>query len=107
MYEADRTTNTCACINAIPISKPEKATINKRGNKPKKKYINPLFIISYVNPDKIFKSIWPLKTFAANLRPSETFLAKYEINSINTNRGNKPKGQPDGTKREKNFKPCL
>lgn len=44
---------------------------------------------------------------AANLRPSDTFLAKYEINSINTKRGSKPSGQPDGTNNEKNFKPCL
>lgn len=49
----------------------------------------------------------PLSMFAANLSPSETFLAKYDINSINTNRGNKPKGQPAGTNKEKNSKPCL
>ena len=51
--------------------------------------------------------MWPLSTLAANLSPSETFLAKYDINSINTNRGNKPKGQPAGTNKEKNSKPCL
>jgi hypothetical protein len=28
---------------------------------------------------------------AANLKPSNTFLAKYEINSINTSKGNKAK----------------
>ena len=44
---------------------------------------------------------------AANLKPKETFLAKYEINSINTNKGNKAKGQPAGTNNEKNFKPCF
>jgi hypothetical protein len=44
---------------------------------------------------------------AANLRPNDTFLARYEINSINTNKGNKPKGQPAGTNREKNLKPCF
>ena len=55
----------------------------------------------------MFKSIWPDMVFAANLKPSETFLAKYEINSINTNKGNKPKGQPDGTNKEKNFKSCI
>ena len=42
---------------------------------------------------------------AANLRPSETLRDKYEINSIKTNRGNKANGQPDGTKREKKYKP--
>lgn len=55
----------------------------------------------------MFKSIWPLKILAASLSPSEIFLAKYEINSINTSNGNKPKGQPAGTNKEKNKKPCL
>lgn len=41
MYEADKTTNTCACIKAIPISKPAKAIIKTRGIKPRKIYINP------------------------------------------------------------------
>lgn len=44
---------------------------------------------------------------AANLKPNEIFLDKYEINSIITNRGNKPKGQPEGTNKEKNFNPCF
>ena len=44
---------------------------------------------------------------AANLKPKEIFLAKYEMNSIKTNKGNKAKGQPDGTKREKKTKPCF
>ena len=29
------------------------------------------------------------------------------MNSIITNKGNKGKGQPAGTNKEKNFKPCL
>lgn len=29
------------------------------------------------------------------------------MNSISTSRGKRAKGQPDGTKREKNFNPCL
>jgi hypothetical protein len=29
------------------------------------------------------------------------------MNSIKTNRGNKPNGQPAGTKSEKNLNPCL
>jgi len=29
------------------------------------------------------------------------------MNSITTNKGNKAKGHPEGTNREKNFKPCL
>jgi len=49
----------------------------------------------------------PLKMLAASLNPNDTFLAKYDINSIITNRGNKPNGQPAGTKREKNFRACV
>jgi hypothetical protein len=44
---------------------------------------------------------------AANLKPNEIFLAKYEINSIKTNKGSNPKGQPAGTNSEKNSKPCF
>ena len=44
---------------------------------------------------------------AASLSPSEIFLAKYEINSINTSKGNKTRGQPAGTNKEKNLKPCF
>ena len=29
------------------------------------------------------------------------------MNSINTNKGNKGKGQPAGTNKEKNSKPCF
>lgn len=29
------------------------------------------------------------------------------MNSINTSKGNSPKGQPDGTNKEKNSKPCF
>lgn len=47
--------------------------------------------------------MWPLNILAPNLKPKETFLDKYEINSINTSKGNKPKGQPDGTNKEKNL----
>ena len=47
--------------------------------------------------------MWPLNILAPNLNPKETFLDKYDINSINTSNGNKPKGQPDGTNKEKNF----
>lgn len=44
---------------------------------------------------------------AANLNPNDIFLAKYEMNSISTNKGNKAKGQPAGTNREKNSNPCF
>ena len=88
-------------------SKPEKAIINANGNNPNKKDIIPEVIILYVKPLNIFKSIWPDKILAANLKPKDIFLAKYEINSINTNKGNKLKGQPAGTNNEKNAKPCC
>lgn len=55
----------------------------------------------------MLSSMWPLNILAANLNPSETFLAKYEINSIKTSKGNRPKGQPAGTNKEKNFKLCF
>ena len=45
--------------------------------------------------------------FAARRNPRETLRAKYDMNSIKTNKGNKPKGQPAGTNREKNFNPCF
>lgn len=77
------------------------------GNKPIKKNKTPLVIMLYVNPLKIAKSMCPESILAANLRPSEMFLAKYEINSIKTKRGNKPKGHPAGTNKEKNCKPCF
>lgn len=34
-------------------------------------------------------------------------VAIYYMNSIKTNNGNKAKGQPAGTKREKNTRPCF
>ena len=37
------------------------------------------------------------------LEPNHTQRERYDINSIPTNKGNKAKGQPDGTKCEKNF----
>ena len=93
-------------MNAIPNSNPENAIINVSGNNPSIKKINPEFIMLYVNPLSIFNNIWPDKILAANLSPKDTFLAKYDMNSIKTNRGNKPKGQPAGTNKEKNFNPC-
>ena len=44
---------------------------------------------------------------APSLKPNDTQRESYDINSIPTNKGNKAKGQPDGTKSEKNFKPCF
>ena len=47
--------------------------------------------------------MWPLKILAPSLRPKETFLDKYDMNSIKTNKGNNPNGQPEGTNKEKNL----
>lgn len=94
-------------MNAIASSRPENAIINARGNSPKKKNNSPEVIMLYVKPLRMFKSMCPDNTFAASLRPNDTFLAKYDINSIKTSKGNKPSGQPLGTKSEKNFNPCL
>ena len=80
--------------------------MNAKGNKPRKKKIIPELIMLYVNPLKMFKSMWPANIFAANLSPKDTLRARYEINSIKTNKGTKPNGQPAGTNKEKNFKPC-
>ena len=44
---------------------------------------------------------------APSLKPNDTFLDRYEINSISTRRGSKPSGQPEGTNNEKNFKACI
>ena len=88
-------------------SRPENATIKAKGIRPKKKNTKPEVIMLNTKPLKIFNNMWPLKIFAANLRPRETFLAKYDMNSIITRRGNNPNGQPAGTKREKKFKPCF
>lgn len=78
-----------------------------KGNIPKKKNNKPDVIMLYVNPLNIFRSMCPDNMLAASLKPNDTFLDKYEINSINTNNGNNPKGQPAGTNREKNSNPCL
>ena len=48
----------------------------------------------------------PDSMLAANLKPNDTFLAKYDINSINTSNGNKAKGHPAGTNKEKNTNLC-
>lgn len=44
---------------------------------------------------------------APSLSPKDRFLDRYDMNSIKTSKGSKPKGQPLGTKREKNFQPCI
>ena len=45
MNEHERTTKTCACMNAIPNSRLEKATIKPNGKAPNRKNINPEFMI--------------------------------------------------------------
>ena len=81
--------------------------MNAKGNNPKRKNIKPEVIILYVKPLSIFNNMSPLRILAASLNPSETLRARYEINSINTSKGNNPNGQPAGTNKEKNSNPCL
>ena len=57
--------------------------------------------IWYKNVAKIFIKVWPATTLANNLIPNEKALAKYETNSIKTNKGTKANGVPEGTKNEK------
>ena len=45
----------------------------------------------------------PAVILAANTKPKDTFLARYEISSIVTNKGKRAKGQTAGTNNEKNF----
>lgn len=60
-----------------------------------------------MKPLKIASKRCPETIFAASLRPNDTALDKYEINSIKTRRGSKARGVPAGTKREKNSTPCF
>lgn len=55
----------------------------------------------------MLNNIWPAVILAANLNPNDTFLARYDINSIVTSKGKRAKGQPAGTNKEKNFIPCF
>jgi len=93
-------------MKAIPNSKNENAIINIKGNIPNIP-INPDFNILNVKPLNINNNICPANTLAANLRPSDTFLAIKDIVSIITNKGNKAKGQPWGTNNPKNFILCI
>ena len=52
----------------------------------------------YNKVDKIFNHVCPATKLANNRIPKEKALAKYEINSINTNNGTKPRGVPEGMK---------
>jgi hypothetical protein len=94
-------------MKLIAISKPQKAIINDKGRRPTRKKIRPLVIILYVKPLRIANRRCPDTIFAASLKPKETALDKYEMNSIKTNNGSKPKGQPAGTNNEKNSNPCF
>ena len=59
--------------------------------------------IWYKNVDRIFNKVCPATTLANSRIPNEKALAKYETNSIRTNKGTNTKGVPEGTKYEKNF----
>jgi hypothetical protein len=81
--------------------------IKDKGNNPAKKNKIPLVIILKVNPLKITSKRCPATILAPSLRPKDTALDKYDINSIKTNKGKRASGQPDGTSNEKNSNPCF
>lgn len=94
-------------MNAMATSKKEKAIIKANGNKPTIKYKKPKDMILNVNPLRIVSRRWPEKILAPKRKPKDTCLAQYEINSIRTSKGSKPKGVPAGTNSEKNFNPWF
>ena len=51
--------------------------------------------------------LFPATKLANNRTPNETDLAKYEIVSIKTKSGTKPKGVPPGTKNENHRALCI
>jgi len=88
-------------------SNPEIAIINARGIIPTKNNKNPDVSMLYAKPDNMFNNKCPAIMLALKRSPKLTFLARYEINSIKTNRGSNPKGQPAGTNKEKNSRRCF
>lgn len=80
--------------------------MNNKGKKPKIP-INPALNILKVNPLNINNNICPANILAASLSPNDIFLAIKDIVSINTNKGNKAKGQPLGTNNAKNLILCI
>lgn len=92
-------------MKEIPNSRNEKAIIKASGMQPSKKVKTPDCMIFHVKPANMDNNIWPLKMLADSLRPSDIGRAKQEINSIITNKGSKPKGQPAGINKEKNSSP--
>ena len=58
-----------------------------------------------MKPLKIASRRWPETIFAASLKPNDTALDKYKINSIKTRRGSKARGINQNE--EKNSTPCF
>ena len=107
MYEQVRIVNTYACINETANSSPIIAKNNPNGSKVSTNITIPAANILYKNVDNIFIKVCPATTLAKSLIPKEKALAKYDTNSINTNKGTKAKGVPEGTKKEKKANLCL
>ena len=89
------------------ISKPHKAKKNVNGNNVNINNIKLDENIWYKNVDKIFNKVCPATTLANNRIPNEKAQAKYDTSSINTNKGTKANGVPEGTKYEKNLILCI
>ena len=61
----------------------------------------------YKYVDKIFNSVWLATKLTNNCTLKDTALAKYEINSINTNKDTRAKGVLARIKKEKNLILCI
>ena len=59
--------------------------------------------ILYKKEESIFIKVCPAVIFAKSLIPKEKALAKYDTTSINTNKGTRASGVPEGTKKLKNL----
>jgi hypothetical protein len=98
--------NTYACITETANSNPIKPIKIVKGIKVNNITINPPLNIWNKKVDKILSNVCPATILANNRTPKEKARAIYDTNSINTNKGTRARGQPDGTKYEKNFILC-
>lgn len=98
---------TKAWIRETAISKPINAKKIRKGIKVITATIKLPENNLYKYVDKILSNVWPATILANNRTPNDTDLAKYETNSIKTNKGTKANGVPTGIKKEKNLIPCI
>ena len=99
--------NTKAWIKATANSSPIKPKKIKNGINVNTATIKLPENNLYRKVDKIFNSVCPATILLNNRTPKLAALAKYDTTSINTNKGTKAKGVPEGTKKEKKCNLCL